>query len=168
MDFSSSLRYFICLWEDLTMHSKYLKWLNGTAVQDIQPSLQNWVKPKTICSQRDRGQDPEVSLRTCPLWPLCSITSQWRDLHLLTENCTLQISANCDLMSSANSGFVCSGWVSPSMWWILLAGEVVLTVLCLCCSGPDTPVCMSRGAAGGHRKEELWAESTGERPERWE
>lgn len=151
------------------MHSKYLKWLSGTAVQGIHPLLQNWVKPKTICSQRDRGQDPEVSLRTCPLWPLCSITSQWRDWHILTENCALQTSANCDLMISANNGFVCSAWVSPSMCWILLAGEVVLTALvCAALFGPDTPICMSRGATGGNGKEKVWAESTEERPERWE
>lgn len=130
--------------------------------------LQNWVKPKTIYSQRDWGQDPEVSLRTCPSWPLCSITSQWRDWHLLTETCTLQISANCDLMMSANNGFVCSAWFSPFMWWILPPSEMVLTALSLCCSGPDTPIYVSRGAAGGHRREEVWAESTGERPGNWE
>lgn len=47
----------------------------------------------------------------------------------LAEKCTLQISANCDLMISANNGFVCSAWFSPSMWCILLPGEVALTDL---------------------------------------
>lgn len=34
----------------------------------------------------------------------------------------------------------------------------------LCCSGQSE----SRGAEGGHGKGEVWAESTGERPESWE
>lgn len=174
MDFSSSLRYFSCLCGDLAVWTQQipgaapLKSLSGTSVQVIHHSLQNWVKPATIYSQRDWGQVPEVSLRSCPLWPLCSRASQWRDWHLLTENCTLQISANCDLMISANNGFVCSAWFSPSMWWILLPGEVALTALGLCCSEPHTPICTSKGAAGGHGREEVWAESIGERPGSWE
>lgn len=104
-------------------------------------------------------------LEEMPLWPLCSMTSWQRDRHLpyCTEHCALQISANYSLVISANNGFVYAVWFSPSTWWTLPPGEVVLTSLGLCCSGPDPPICSWRAQRG-----KAWADSAGERPGDWE